>query len=396
MKNRFSVLVLVLLAAFLMIVPFQAFAGGAQESESGGEKVDEQAMAEPEYKIGIVFDVGGKGDKSFNDSAYRGLKKIAEEYNGYIADDPDNINYGNNIELKYLEPKSGGQDREVLLRVLAQEGYDLVIGVGFAFTDSLGKVAQEFENVHFGIVDGYIPDLTEDSNVTCLGFAEHQGSFLVGAIAALAADGKPLGYIGGMDIPLIHRFHSGFFAGAMYADQRYVEDRDLLMAQYIGKDPSAFADPKSGENIAANFYNQGAEIIYHAAGASGNGLFKAAKDMEKWAIGVDSDQGLVYASSDTKEEQETSKWILTSMLKRVDNSVYLTAQELIETGEVKGGYKTFDLEDNGVGYAVNDYNRELLAPYADQVEAMKQDIIDGKISVPDHDDKLDAWISETF
>jgi basic membrane protein A len=358
----------------------------------------EEKTAEPEgpkYKIGIVFDVGGRGDQSFNDSAYNGMKTLAEEYDGYIKDDPDKVDFGREIELKYLEPQAGGQDREQLLRALAEEGYELMIGVGFLFTDSITKVAADFPDQHFGIIDGYIPDLNEDSNITCLSFAEHQGSFLVGVIAALVDDTGKVGFIGGMDIPLIHKFHGGFFAGAMYAKEA-LRKPGALLSQYCGKDPTAFNDPKTAESIAVNFYNQGASIIYHAAGGSGAGLFKAAKDMDEWAIGVDSDQGLIYASSDNPEEQAMAEHILTSMLKRVDNAIFLTGQELIDTGNVTGGYHEFGLSDDGVGYAVNQYNRDKLAPYTAQVDEIKEKIINGEITVPDDDSKLEAWARETF
>ncbi|MFW6180396.1 MAG: BMP family lipoprotein [Spirochaetota bacterium] len=356
----------------------------------GGKEEAAEKPAGPEYKIGIVFDVGGRGDKSFNDSAYRGLVRLAEEYGGFIKDDPSKIDQGDRIQLKYLEPKPGGQDREILLRVMAEDGYDLVIGVGFMFTDSITKVAADFPGVHFGIVDGFIPDLTGDSNITCLLFEEHQGSFLVGAIAGYKNKGGKVGFIGGMDMPLIHKFHGGFLAGVMYVNPE-LRSRDMLFAQYIGKSGQAFNDPKTAENIALNMYGQGATIIYHAAGASGTGLFKAARETGKLAIGVDSDQGLQYATSDNPEEREIAKHILTSMLKRVDRSVFLTGQQLIETGRVAGGYRSFGLADGGVGYAVNEYNRDRLADIRDELENLRQMIIDGEITVPDHDDQLEEW-----
>ncbi len=349
----------------------------------------------PDYKVGIVFDIGGKGDKSFNDSAYAGLVTTAREYKGYIKDDPDKVDFGKNIELKYLEPKPGGQDREILLRVLAEDGYNLVIGVGFMFTDSLGKVAKEFPNVHFGLIDGWIPDLNESSNITCLGFAEHEGSFLTGAVAGLMNKGGKVGFIGGMDIPLIHKFHGGFYAGAMYVNPE-LRKEGMLLGQYCGKDPSAFNDPKTAESIAVNMYKQGATIVYHAAGGSGTGLFKAAKDMNKISIGVDSDQGFTYATAESAEEREIAEHILTSMLKRVDNAVFLTAKELIDTGKNTGGYRAFGLADGGVGYAVNEFNKKKLADITDQLEKIKQKIISGEIVVPDDDAKVKDWAAKTF
>ncbi len=373
-------------AIFLLAVSVLSFAGGQ------GEKVEEA-----KFKIGIAFDVGGRGDKSFNDSAYAGLVHLAKDFKGYIAGDPDNVDFGKEIELKYLEPKSGGQDREQLLRIMAEDGYNLVIGVGFMYSDALGKVANDFPNVHFGIIDGWLPDLTESSNITCLGFTEHEGSFLVGAIAGLKNKklGGKLGFIGGMDMPLIHKFHAGFYAGAMYVDPKMREE-GMLLGQYCGKDGSAFNDPKTGESIAINMYKQGATIIYHAAGGSGNGLFKAAKDMNKIAIGVDSDQGYGYATADNEEEKAMAEHILTSMLKRVDNSVYLTGKEMINNSKVVGGYTTFNLPVDGVGYALNEFNKDRLADVKAEVDKLKQKIISGEIVVPDHDSQLPDWMAKTF
>jgi len=378
-KVLLIVLALVLLAALI----------GCKKKEAAAEPEG------PDYKIGIVFDVGGRGDQSFNDSAYNGMVMVAKEYNGYIKDDPDNVNFGSKIELKYLEPQAGGQDREQLLRAQAEDGYDLMIGVGFLFTDAITKVAADFPDQHFGIIDGFIPDLNAESNITCLSFSEHEGSFLVGAITGLMDDSGKVGFIGGMDIPLIHKFHGGFFAGAMYVNEKLRAPKALL-GQYCGKDPTAFNDPKTAESIAVNFYNQGASIVYHAAGGSGAGLFKAAKDMKKWAIGVDSDQGLIYASSDNPEEKAMSEYILTSMLKRVDNAVYLTAEEMIDTGNVTGGYHEFGLNDDGVGYAVNEYNKDKLESVMEQVEEIKEKIVNGEITVPNDDAKVKEWAEATF
>jgi len=362
----------------------------------GCKKKEEAAVPEgPKYQIGIVFDIAGRGDQSFNDSAYNGLVLLAEEFNGYIKDDPDNVDYGKEIEMKYLTPSPGGQDREILLRSMAEDGYDLVIGVGFMFSDSLGRVAADFPDVHFGIIDGFIPDLTADSNITCLSFAEHEGSFLMGVVAALMRDGGKVGFIGGMDIPLIHKFHGGYVAGAMYTDPA-LRDKGMILAQYCGKSAEAFNDPKTAESIAVNFFNQGANIIYHAAGGSGDGLFKAAKDLDKLAIGVDSDQGLIYATQESAEAKAIAEHIVTSMLKRVDVSVFQTGKELIETGEVKGGYHAFGLADNGVGVAVNQYNEDKLAPVMDKVEEIKAKIIAGEITVPDDDSKVADWAAATF
>jgi len=163
------------------------------------------------------------------------------------------VTFGQDLELKYMEPKPGGQDRELIMRALAEDGYNLIIGVGFLYSDSLAKVAADFPDIHFGIIDGYIPDLNESSNITCLGFAEHEGSFLMGAVAGLMNKGGKVGFLGGMDIPLIHKFQGGFMAGAMYVNKA-LRQPGMILAQYCGKDPTDFNNPKMGESISVNFF----------------------------------------------------------------------------------------------------------------------------------------------
>lgn len=370
-----------------LVIPAILFAGCQKKAPA--------AKAGAKYKIGIVFDVGGKGDKSFNDSAYAGLKMVAEQYKGFIKDDPDNINFGSEVELKYLEPKQGGQDREQLLRVLSEDGYNLIFGIGFMFTDSIAKVAKDFPKTHYVLVDGYVEGLTESSNLTCVSFAEQEGSFLVGALSGLMTKNNPkakVGFIGGQDMPLIHKFQAGFIAGASYVNPA-LRKSGMILGQYCGKDGTAFNDPKTGAAIASTMYKNGAEIIYHAAGGSGTGLFETAKNVGKYAIGVDSDQGLVYMSNDKDPAaKEVGKYILTSMMKRVDNSVLQLSKELIEGGSVKGGYVTFSLKDNGVGYAQNDFNKEQLAPYTAQLDELKAKVVSGEIQVPDTDEKAAEFV----
>jgi basic membrane protein A len=170
----------------------------------------------------------------------------------------------------------------------------------------------------------------------------------------------------------------------------------MILGQYAGKDPTAFNDPKTGESISVNFFKQGATIVYHASGGTGAGLFKAANDLDKLAIGVDSDQGLIYATSKSAEEQKMAEHIVTSMLKRVDNAVFLTGKELIETGKNVGGYKTFSLANDGVGYALNDYNRKVMRPITGKLDDLKKKIIAGQIKVPDDDAKVADWAKTAF
>jgi basic membrane protein A len=321
--------------------------------------------AEAPLKVGMVFDVGGKGDKSFNDSAFRGLE-WAEE----------------NLGIEFLELEPGADaDREVNLRNLAMMGYDLVIGVGFLFTDSISAVADEFPDTKFAIVDGFIPD---KPNVVSLLFKEQDGSFLVGMIAGMKTkeDGKDIvGFVGGMDIPLIHRFQAGFKAGV-----QYVYPECNFLSAYAGDTGAAWIDPVKGKELALSQIDKGAYVIYHAAGLTGTGVFVAATERRIYAIGVDSNQNYLGHIEETGEN-----FGLTSMLKQVDVSVYLTIKAMIE-GTFKGGIEVFGLDRRielgdktyyGVYYAMDEYNEKLVTPeMIARVEEAKENIIQGKILVP--------------
>jgi len=320
--------------------------------------------AEP-LKVGLAFDIGGKGDKSFNDSAWRGLDWAAKDFG---------------IKRIGLEPGVDA-DREVNLRNLAMLGYDLIIGVGFLFQDAVATVADEFPDTKFAIVDGFVAD---KPNVVSLMFKEHEGSFLVGMIAALKAleDKKDtVGFVGGMDIPLIHKFEAGYIAGV-----KYVYPDCKILSAYAGDTPTAFADPVKGKELALSQYDNGAWVIYHASGLTGAGVFEAAKQRKRYAIGVDSNQNYMGYIEETGEN-----FGLTSMLKQVDVSVYLTIKSVLE-GTFKGGVEEFGLDRNvtiggitysGVGYALDEYNKGLVsAEIIAKVEEAKTKIIKGEIVVP--------------
>lgn len=320
--------------------------------------------AEP-LKVGLVFDIGGKGDKSFNDSASRGLSWAAADFG-----------------IKRIELEPGvDADREVNLRNLAMMGYDLIIGVGFLFTDAISTVANEFPNTKFAIVDGFIPD---KPNVSSLNFREQDGSFLVGMIAGLKAkeDGKDtVGFVGGMDIALINRFEAGYIAGV-----HYVYPECKILSAYAGDTPQAFADPVKGKELALSQYDNGAWVVYHASGLTGAGVFEAAKERKRYVIGVDSNQNYMGYIEGTKES-----FGLTSMLKQVDVSVYLAIKSVVE-GTFKGGVEVFGLDrsvkigDNiyyGVYYALDKYNEKLITSEMTQkVEEAKNKILSGEIVVP--------------
>jgi basic membrane protein A and related proteins len=369
-----------LLAAFAAVLCVAILFTGCAKKE---QKVTVKA------KVGLVFDLAGRGDNSFNDSAYNGLVMIAQNYKGWI-EGTNNPNFGKDVQIKYAEPKTGGQDRETLMRALAQEGYNPIYGIGFAFADSIAKVAKDFPKTQFVGIDVFVDGLTATSNITCVAFKENEGSFLVGAIAALKGGGKKVGFLGGVDIALIHRFDNGFKAGAMYVNAAY-RAKDMILSQYISKEFTGFNDPKGGYDISMNLFKQGCSIIYAAAGGSGDGMFKAAMETKNLGIGVDSDQALVYNTATDAAVKDRAKVVLTSMLKRVDMGVYSTAKEFIDKGKLAGGYRTLSLADEGVGYAENDLNKAQLADVKTQIEDLKKKIVGGEIKVPDENTDMAAW-----
>jgi basic membrane protein A and related proteins len=322
-------------------------------------------FAQEPLKVGLVFDVGGKGDKSFNDSASRGLAWAADDFG-----------------IKRIELEPGvDADREVNLRNLAMIGYDLIIGVGFLFTDAITTVADEFPDTKFAIVDGFIPD---KPNVVSLVFPEPQGSFLVGMIAAMKAqeDGKDtVGFVGGMDIALINGFEAGYIAGV-----HYVYPECKVISAYAGDTDKAFIDPVKGKELALSQYDNGAWVIYHASGLTGAGVFEAAKERKRYVIGVDSNQNYLGYIEETGEN-----FGLTSMLKQVDVSVYLTVKAVVE-GAFQPGVEVFGLDRyitigdvtySGVGYALDKYNESLISEeMIANVEEAKTKILSGEIVVP--------------
>ncbi len=306
--------------------------------------------------IGIVFDVGGRGDKSFNDGAYLG---------GLLAAD------SLSARVRYIEPGEGS-DREAGLRLLAAEGMDLVLAVGFIFTDDVLTLAKDYPDVKFAGVDYALSfddagnPLPLPDNLVALKFREEEGSFLVGAMAALVGESKKVGFIGGMDIGLIHKFEAGYRAGVMHV----CPDCEVLV-QYAGVTPEAFKNPGKGKELALSQYNQGVNVIYHASGSTGLGVFEAARTTGKLAIGVDADQ---YA--------EAPGHVLTSMVKGIDAAVF-DAARAVQDGTFQGGVRVFGLAERGVGYVYDDNNRALIPDSVrTRLQALEEDIIAGRIRVP--------------
>ncbi len=306
-------------------------------------------------KVGLAYDIGGRGDKSFNDSAYRGLQKVKSDLK---------------LRIKELsaQPSDTDSDRAERLRLLASAGYNPVIAVGFAYAKALSTVAPKFPKTHFGIIDGAKSDVSAP-NVANLVFAEEQGSFLVGAAAALKSKAKHVGYIGGCLVPLLKKFQAGYQAGVAAVDKSIKVDVKYLSTPQ--QSCPGFNDPAAGQESGKGMYDGGADVVYAAAGGSGSGVFKAAKAANKLAIGVDSDQ---YLTADPGVRDV----IITSMLKRVDVAVFTFVKD---SGEAKfvAGEQRFDLSKDGVGYArsggkVDDIKSKL--------DGYKKQIIDGKIQVP--------------
>jgi basic membrane protein A len=308
-------------------------------------------------RVGLVFDVGGRGDKSFNDAAWLGVERARREL-------------GARVEM--IEPGDGA-DRESGLRLLAAEGFDVVIGVGFIFSDDMYQIALEYPRVRFACVDyakfGSQPGggfVAPPENMAALKFREEQGSYLVGALAALASPHRAVGFVGGMDIPLIHKFEEGYRAGA-----RAVCPECRVLVGYAGVTPDAFKNPGKGKELALAQYAAGADVVFHAAGSTGLGVFEAARATGRYAIGVDADQW-----------REAPGRILTSMTKKVDVAVFDSVREVAE-GRFRGGLRVFGLAEDGVDYVWDEHNRGLLPDGArERVEALRRDIIAGRIAVP--------------
>jgi basic membrane protein A len=355
-KQRSS---LIALSLALMLV--FAACGGSKDnppSDSGGGPTDGGA-ATSDIRVGVAYDIGGLGDQSFNDAANRGLQAAIDE--GIVAEE----------NTDFIEPNASGSNRDDNVVNLADQGYDLIVAVGFAFSPGIDKIAADYPDTDFAVIDGFA---AEAPNVANLVFKEQEGSFLVGAAAGLKTQSGTIGFLGGQSgTGLIERFEAGYEAGACA-----VKPDVKFLVEYIGDSTAAFNDPTKGEALSSKMYDGGADVVYHASGASGAGLFKAAVEAGKLAIGVDSDQSLT-ASPDQQ------KVILTSMLKRVDTAVHDAIQQEADDSFATGT-QVFGMAEGGVDYAVNEFNDNedlLSADIQSQLDDFKQQIIAGEITVPE-------------
>jgi basic membrane protein A len=325
----------------------------SSKSNNGGSGGSGTAPSKKSLKVGLAYDVGGRGDKSFNDLAAAGLDKARKDLN---------------IETKELSAVQGESDQQKQdrLELLAKAGYNPIVAVGFAYAPALKKAAANYPNVKFAIIDDNSVTLP---NVEGLLFHEEQSSFLVGVAAALATKTKNVGFIGGVKgTGLIEKFQAGYVAGVHAVDPTIkVQVAYITVAPDFG----GFNDPAKGKVIAKGQYDAGADVVYHAAGGSGSGLFDAAKAANKLAIGVDSDQ---YQSAPSDEKS----LILTSALKGVDTAVFNFIEDY-SNGKFTAGFTRFGLKEGGVGYATSN---PAIDPYKAKIDEYKQKIIDGQITVP--------------
>ena len=319
--------------AFLLVVMMLAL------TACGGKK---EAAKEETLKVGIVLSIGGLGDKSFNDSAYRGLEQAKKDLG---------------IEFKYVEPASPAED-EQFLREFAEAGYDLVVATGFLMKDATEKMAKEFPDVKFAIID----EVIELPNVSSLVFSEDEGSFLVGALAAMMSETNTVGFVGGMEVPLIKKFQRGYEMGAKYVNP------DIKVLGLFTSGPNPFNDPVRGKENALSLIKQGADVVYHAAGGTGVGVIDAAKDSGVFAIGVDSNQDNVAPGT-----------VLTSMVKNVDIAVYDTVKQILDN-DFRAGVNRFGVAENGVGTTDFANTKDVIGKEKlNKLSEIKEKIINGEI-----------------
>ena len=296
----------------------------------------------------VVYDAGGKFDKSFNEAAYNGMERFRKETGG-----------------SYLEFEiANDTQREQAFRRMAQKGANPIIGIGFTQASALEKVAKEFPQLKFAIVDMVV----NLPNVQSVVFKEQEGSFLAGMAAAMASRSGKVGFIGGMDVPLIRRFQCGYEQGAKYANPK-VE----TLANMTGTTPAAWSDPTRGGELARNQFSRGVDVIFAAAGGTGVGVYQAAKDQGRLAIGVDSNQNHLHPGT-----------MLTSMVKRVDVAVFNIARS-VKDNRWQSGVQVLGLKENGVALAMDEHNAKRVTPeMRKRLDAAQADIVAGRIKVADY------------
>ncbi|WP_055630264.1 BMP family lipoprotein [Streptomyces hirsutus] len=347
--RRISRLTRVAVGVASLALAATACGGTSSEGGDGGK-----SSAKGDLGLAIAYDIGGKGDQSFNDAAYAGLQKAEKEFGYKTAD---------------IEPTDGetDADKEQRLSTLARQGYNPVIGVGYAYGPAMTAVAEKYPDTTFGIVDFVV----EGKNVASLVFAEEQASYLAGVAAAKATETGVVGFIGGVDIPLIHKFRAGFEQGVKATDSKV-----KVIPQFLTQtaEEGGFSSPDKGKAAAEGQIEKKADVVYQAAGLSGQGVIEAAAKAKVWAIGVDSDQYQQEALAGYKD------FILTSATKEVGGSVYALAKS-VKDGKALTGTQVFDLKVEGVGLSDSNPKMAEIKGLTDAVAKAKEGIIDGSITV---------------
>lgn len=331
--------------SFTLCIIFILSSCGKQETSN------EKKVSISPLKVGLVFDIGGRGDKSFNDAAYKGLETSKEKLG---------------VDYEVIDP-GDGSDRESALRKLAsKKEIGLIFGVGFIFTDDINNIAKEFPDKKFACID-YSVDPTKKiaDNIQAIEFKEEEGSFLVGALAAYTSKTNKVGFIGGMESSLIRKFESGYKQGVKYANPNC-----SILSAYVSVSPEGFKNPGKAKEIALSQFTNGADIIYHASGLSGLGLFEAAREKNKLSIGVDMDQ-----------QKEAPGFVLSSMVKLVDEAVFLTVKEFKEN-KFTGGIKTYGLKEKGISYVYDENNKKLIPDgVKEKLDTINVKLINGEIKI---------------
>ncbi|MCT4599166.1 MAG: BMP family ABC transporter substrate-binding protein [Vallitalea sp.] len=351
-----------ILSVFLVLTMMVVIAGCSTSSDNatnvanGGDVAKGENEANENEKdslnVSMVTDVGGVNDLSFNQSAWEGMQRLEKDFD---------------INVSYLESKQES-DYETNIQFLVDEESELIYGIGYVMADAIKNASELYTDCRFAIVDNSYGDETPE-NVVGISFKEHEASFLVGYIAGKMTETNKVGFVGGVDFYIINKFQYGFMAGVAYANPEAE-----VYVQYAG----SFGDAAAGKSIAEQFYSSGADVIYHASGATGNGVIEAAKELDKWVIGVDRDQ------SDLAPDN-----VLTSAIKRVDNAVYNLTSELDNGNWLGGTTVEYGLADGGVDIA-DTSNEHVPEEILDEVYKIKDEIISGSIVVPENKEEFEA------
>ncbi|WP_431034050.1 BMP family lipoprotein [Streptomyces sp. P6-2-1] len=354
-KSRFT-RVAVGVAALALAATACGKTSGEAEKDDAKKGGDSSASAAASKGIGLAYDVGGRGDQSFNDAAYSGFEKARGEFR---------------LGGQDVEPQDGESDADKVARLtqLAKNGYNPIIGVGFAYAPALKEVAPKYPKTTFGIIDD---DTVKGDNVADLVFHEEQGSYLAGVVAAKATKKKHVGFIGGVDVPLIHKFGAGFKAGVASVDPKIKVEEQYLTEK---AEDGGFSSPNLGKEAAKGQLDKGADVLYAAAGLSGQGVIEEAAAAKKWVIGVDSDQ------YNQKPLAKYKQYILTSVLKDVGGAVYDLTKSVVD-GSPKTGETRFDLASGRVGLSESNPAYGKMTDVVAAVKKAEEDIKAGRIDVP--------------